>query len=240
MGMQLSDVIIRAQSGDKAARDKLVEDNIGLVWSIVKRYTGRGYEVDDLFQIGSIGLIKAIDKFDLSFNVKFSTYAIPMIQGEIKRFLRDDGIVKVSRIAKENNWKIKKVVMAFEKKYAKEPTIDEISKLTGLDKSDIIFSMETDITIDSINRTLYENDGHEVYLIDSINNGFDEIEKIVDNMVLEKVINILNEEEKNIIKMRYYEGKTQTQIADMMGMSQVQVSRYEKKIIERLRRAVRE
>ncbi len=240
MGMQLSDVIIRAQSGDKAARDKLVEDNIGLVWSIVKRYTGRGYEVDDLFQIGSIGLIKAIDKFDLSFNVKFSTYAIPMIQGEIKRFLRDDGIVKVSRIAKENNWKIKKVVMAFEKKYAKEPTIDEISKLTGLDKSDIIFAMETDITIDSINRTLYENDGHEVYLIDSINNGFDEIEKIVDNMVLEKVINILNEEEKNIIKMRYYEGKTQTQIADMMGMSQVQVSRYEKKIIERLRRAVRE
>lgn len=240
MGMQLSDVIIRAQSGDKAARDKLVEDNIGLVWSIVKRYTGRGYEVDDLFQIGSIGLIKAIDKFDLSFNVKFSTYAIPMIQGEIKRFLRDDGIVKVSRIAKENNWKIKKVVMAFEKKYAKEPTIDEISKLTGLDKSDIIFAMETDITIDSINRTLYENDGHEVYLIDSINNGFDEIEKIVDNMVLEKVINILNEEEKNIIKLRYYEGKTQTQIADMMGMSQVQVSRYEKKIIERLRRAVRE
>lgn len=240
MGMQLSDVIIRAQSGDKAARDKLVEDNIGLVWSIVKRYTGRGYEVDDLFQIGSIGLIKAIDKFDLSFNVKFSTYAIPMIQGEIKRFLRDDGIVKVSRIAKENNWKIKKVVMAFEKKYAKKPTIDEISKLTGLDKSDIIFAMETDITIDSINRTLYENDGHEVYLIDSINNGFDEIEKIVDNMVLEKVINILNEEEKNIIKMRYYEGKTQTQIADMMGMSQVQVSRYEKKIIERLRRAVRE
>lgn len=240
MGMQLSDVIIRAQSGDKAARDKLVEDNIGLVWSIVKRYTGRGYEVDDLFQIGSIGLIKAIDKFDLSFNVKFSTYAIPMIQGEIKRFLRDDGIVKVSRIAKENNWKIKKVVMAFEKKYAREPTIDEISKLTGLDKSDIIFAMETDITIDSINRTLYENDGHEVYLIDSINNGFDEIEKIVDNMVLEKVINILNEEEKNIIKMRYYEGKTQTQIADMMGMSQVQVSRYEKKIIERLRRAVRE
>ncbi len=240
MGMQLSDVIIRAQSGDKAARDKLVEDNIGLVWSIVKRYTGRGYEVDDLFQIGSIGLIKAIDKFDLSFNVKFSTYAIPMIQGEIKRFLRDDGIVKVSRIAKENNWKIKKVVMAFEKQYAREPTIDEISKLTGLDKSDIIFAMETDITIDSINRTLYENDGHEVYLIDSINNGFDEIEKIVDNMVLEKVINILNEEEKNIIKMRYYEGKTQTQIADMMGMSQVQVSRYEKKIIERLRRAVRE
>lgn len=240
MGMQLSDVIIRAQSGDKAARDKLVEDNIGLVWSIVKRYTGRGYEVDDLFQIGSIGLIKAIDKFDLSFNVKFSTYAIPMIQGEIKRFLRDDGIVKVSRIAKENNWKIKKVVMAFEKQYAREPTIDEISKLTGLDKSDIIFAMETDITIDSINRILYENDGHEVYLIDSINNGFDEIEKIVDNMVLEKVINILNEEEKNIIKMRYYEGKTQTQIADMMGMSQVQVSRYEKKIIERLRRAVRE
>lgn len=240
MGMQLSDVIIRAQSGDKAARDKLVEDNIGLVWSIVKRYTGRGYEVDDLFQIGSIGLIKAIDKFDLSFNVRFSTYAIPMIQGEIKRFLRDDGIVKVSRIAKENNWKIKKVVMAFEKQYAREPTIDEISKLTGLDKSDIIFAMETDITIDSINRTLYENDGHEVYLIDSINNGFDEIEKIVDNMVLEKVINILNEEEKNIIKMRYYEGKTQTQIADMMGMSQVQVSRYEKKIIERLRRAVRE
>lgn len=163
-----------------------------------------------------------------------------MIQGEIKRFLRDDGIVKVSRIAKENNWKIKKVVMAFEKQYAREPTIDEISKLTGLDKSDIIFAMETDITIDSINRTLYENDGHEVYLIDSINNGFDEIEKIVDNMVLEKVINILNEEEKNIIKMRYYEGKTQTQIADMMGMSQVQVSRYEKKIIERLRRAVRE
>lgn len=240
MEMQLSDVIIRAQSGDKAARDKLVEDNIGLVWSIVKRYTGRGYEVDDLFQIGSIGLIKAIDKFDLSFNVKFSTYAIPMIQGEIKRFLRDDGIVKVSRIAKENNWKIKKVVMEFEKQYAREPTIDEISKLTGLDKSDIIFAMETDITIDSINRTLYENDGHEVYLIDSINNGFDEIEKIVDNMVLEKVINILNEEEKNIIKMRYYEGKTQTQIADMMGMSQVQVSRYEKKIIERLRRAVRE
>jgi RNA polymerase sporulation-specific sigma factor len=234
-------LIEMAQNGDKEARDKLVQENVGLVWSIVKRFIGRGYDSEDLFQIGCIGLIKAVDKFDNRYEVQFSTYAVPLIMGEIKRFMRDDGPVKISRSIKENNWKVKKSVQKLEQKLGREPTIEEISKDTMISVEDIIQAMELITDVESIYKSIYQNDGSEVYLIDKISDGNvneNDDEKIINNMVLEQVINELNELEKNIIIMRYFQDKTQTEIAKRLGISQVQVSRIEKKILINLRNKI--
>ena len=156
----------RIQKGDKEARERLVEENMGLVWSIVKRFAGRGTDMEDLFQIGAMGLIKAIDKFDPSFEVKFSTYAVPMIAGEIKRFLRDDGIVKVSRTLKENCWKIKKETEQFRQKNGREPSLEELSVITGLTKEEIAMALESAAEVESIYKTIPQKDGSEVCLLD--------------------------------------------------------------------------
>lgn len=234
--METLELIKLAQSGDKFARDKLVEENVGLVWSIVRRYSLRGYESEDLFQIGSIGLIKAIDKFDFNFDVKFSTYAIPLIQGEIKRFLRDDGIIKISRITKENNYKIKKVISEYESKYGCEPTMEIISSLTGLDKEDIVLALETDNQVESIYKEIYESGGQGVCLIDGIKDERNQMEAVVDNIMLKQMLSMLDEEEMKLIDLRYFKGKTQTEIAGIFGMSQVKISRMESKILKRLRK----
>lgn len=227
-------LIEMAQNGDKEARDKLVQENVGLVWSIVKRFGGRGYDLEDLFQIGCIGLIKAVDKFDNTYEVQFSTYAVPLIMGEIKRFMRDDGPVKISRTIKENNWKVKRSVQKLVQKLGREPTIEEISEDTQINSEDIIQAMELVTEVDSIYKSVYQNDGSEIYLIDKIsayNANDNSDEKIINNMVLEQVINELDDLEKNIIIMRYFQDKTQTEIAKKLGISQVQVSRMEKKIL---------
>lgn len=234
-------LIEMAQNGDKEARDKLVQENVGLVWSIVKRFGGRGYDLEDLFQIGCIGLIKAVDKFDNTYEVQFSTYAVPLIMGEIKRFMRDDGPVKISRTIKENNWKVKRSVQKLVQKLGREPTIEEISEDTQINSEDIIQAMELVTEVESIYKSLYQNDGSEIYLIDKIstynvNNINDE--KIIDNMVLEQVINELDDLERNIIIMRYFQEKTQTEIAKKLGISQVQVSRMEKKILIALKNKI--
>lgn len=233
--MQMSDMIRDAQSGDKAARDKLVEDNVGLVWSIVKRYLGRGYESDDLFQIGSIGLIKAIDRFDLNMDVMFSTYAIPLIQGEIKRFLRDDGLIKVSRLAKENNWKIKKARQEFENSNAREPSLEELCNITGLSIDDITMAMESDVTVDSLYKSTYDSDGRDIMIIDSIKDGKDEIEERINHIMLTQMLGKLEEQEREILRLRYCENMTQTQVGEILGMSQVKISRMEKRIIKKMR-----
>ena len=169
------EMIKLAHEGNKEARDLLVEENVGLIWSIVKRFTGRGCEVEDLFQIGCIGILKAIDKFDTSYEVQFSTYAVPMISGEIKRFLRDDGIIKISRTLKENNYKIAQAVASLTADLNREPTIDEISEYTGLSREDIVVAMESNIEVESIHKTVYQNDGNEIYLVDKLaGNGIDD------------------------------------------------------------------
>lgn len=234
-------LIEMAQNGDKGARDKLVQENVGLVWSIVKRFGGRGYDLEDLFQIGCIGLIKAVDKFDNTYEVQFSTYAVPLIMGEIKRFMRDDGPVKISRTIKENNWKVKRSVQKLVQKLGRDPTIEEISKDTQISAEDIIQAMELVTEVESIYKSVYQNDGSEIYLIDKISShGVSENsdEKIINNMVLEQVINELDDLERNIIIMRYFQDKTQTEIAKKLGISQVQVSRMEKKILAALKNKI--
>lgn len=237
-----------AHNGDKEARDLLVNENVGLIWSIVKRFSGRGYEMEDLFQIGCIGILKAIDKFDITFNVQFSTYAVPMITGEIKRFLRDDGIIKVSRSLKENNYKISKAVGELSIKLNREPTIEEIAEKLEMSSEEIIMTMEANIEVVSIHKTIYQNDGNEIYLVDKISkdgisssieniNISEDTEKdnLINHMVLKEIIEKLDPREKELIILRYYKDKTQVEVAKVLGISQVQVSRMEKKILLKMR-----
>ena len=238
-----------AHNGDKEARDLLVNENVGLIWSIVKRFSGRGYEMEDLFQIGCIGILKAIDKFDITFNVQFSTYAVPMITGEIKRFLRDDGIIKVSRSLKENNYKISRAVGELSIKLNREPTIEEIAEKLEMSSEEIIMTMEANIEVESIHKTIYQNDGNEIYLVDKISkDGIStnieninisedtEKDKLINHMVLKEIIEKLDPREKELIILRYYKDKTQVEVAKVLGISQVQVSRMEKKILLKMRK----
>ncbi len=232
-------LIEAAHQGDKEARDRLVMENMGLIWSIVRRFSGRGYELEDLFQIGSIGLLKAIDKFDTNYAVKFSTYAVPMIQGEIKRFLRDDGMVKVSRTLKENGWKIKKAAEQLAFQLGRDATLEEIAATTELSVEDIIMAMEANEEVESIYRTVYQGDGNEIYLLDKIeareDSSVGQTENLLNHMMLEQLLEELSVEEKKLIILRYYKEKTQTEVAKELGISQVQVSRLEKKILLRMR-----
>ena len=228
------ELIKRAHMGDKDARDDLVFENTGLIWSMVRRFTGRGYETDDLFQIGCIGILKAIDKFDMTYEVKFSTYAVPMILGEIKRFIRDDGMVKVSRGIKENGWRIRNAEAQLISSLGREPTIDEIANCVELTREEVVFIMEANREVESINRVVYENEGNEVCIGDSIADKSDG-EELVNRIVLKSLLEELEDKEKIIIEMRYFMDKTQAQVAQNLGISQVQVSRLEKKILLRLR-----
>ena len=230
------ELIVKAHGGDDKAREQLVLQNMGLVWSIVKRFAGRGYEQEDLFQIGSIGLMKAIDKFDTSFDVCFSTYAVPMIAGEIKRFLRDDGMSKVSRTLKENAVKSARAIEELRKEKSGEPTIEEVSKKTGLDVCDIVMSFEASADVESLYKTIYQGDGSEILLIDKIEEDKNENDALVDSLVVHDMLNKLPENERKLIVMRYFDEKTQNEIAKTLGISQVQVSRLEKKILKRLKR----
>lgn len=239
--MNNKELLLLAKSGDKDARNRLVQDNTGLVWSIVRRFSNRGFESEDLFQIGCIGLIKAVDKFDNTFDVQFSTYAVPLIMGEIKRFMRDDGMVKVSRTVKENGWKIKKAVQVLNQRLGRDPTVEEIAGETMLEKEDIALALEAAGEVESIYKPVWQKDGSETYLIDQIKDmstNTDQVERILNNMVLEQVIEELDEMEKSIIIMRYFQEKTQVEIADKLGISQVQVSRMEKKILINLRKKI--
>ncbi len=249
---EVSVLIAKSQSGDKAAREELIRKNLGLVHHIVRRFQGRGYDTEDLFQIGVIGLIKSIDKFNLQLEVKFSTYAVPMITGEIKRFLRDDGIVKVSRTTKENGLKVRMARQTLQNRLNREPTIQEIAGESGLTEEEILLAMEASITVESIYSAVYQEDGSETYLVDKViqgergsvgscmesmsGGGADaEKEALLNRMLLKQLLDDLAEEERNLICMRYFQNKTQVEIAGILGISQVQVSRLEKKILLRMR-----
>ena len=228
-------LIQSAHEGDKSARDRLVSENMGLVWSIVRRFGGRGYDPEDLFQIGSIGLIKAIDKFDLSFDVKFSTYAVPMIAGEIKRFLRDDGMIKVSRVLKETAVKAKSVKEALNLKLGREPTLNEIAGELGICVEELAAAMESGAEIESLQKTIYQGDSSSIHLMDKLEEKSNPAEEVMNKMLLGRLLNELSPQERKIIIRRYYMEQTQTQIAKELGISQVQVSRMEKKILKSMR-----
>ena len=216
------------KEGNEAAREQIILNNVGLIWSVVRRFTNRGYESEDLFQIGSIGLMKAVDKFDLSYDVKFSTYAVPMITGEIRRFLRDDGMIKVSRSLKENVYKIMKAREKFCQQYQREATIEEISEITKITR-------EASNEVESIHQSAYQKDGSEISLLDKLSKGENESEKVVDHVLLKEAMKHLEQKEQQMIYYRYFEGKTQQEIAKIFHISQVQVSRIQKKILKKLR-----
>lgn len=230
---EVKTLIKRSQSGDHEARDLLVKKNMRLVWSVVQRFINRGYEPDDLFQIGCIGLLKSVDKFDLSFDVKFSTYAVPMIIGEIQRFIRDDGAVKVSRSLKETGIKVRKKRDELSKKLGRNPTIGELSESLDLSPEDIVLSQEAIRAPSSIHETVFENDGDPITILDQISDG--ESGKWFDKMVIREAVEHLDEREKLIVYLRYYKDQTQTEVALRLGISQVQVSRLEKKILEEIK-----
>ncbi len=233
--MDTIELIRLSQQGDKEARDRVITENVGLVWSIVRRFMSRGHETEDLFQIGSIGLIKAIDKFDMSYDVKFSTYAVPMIMGEIKRFLRDDGAIKVSRSMKETAGKIRVIRERLGSLYGREPTLEEISKELNLAKEEVLMALESGAEVESLYKTIYQGDGNAIYLIDKLEQTNDESENMIDKLALRETIASLDEKDQELIRLRYFMNRTQTDIAKEMGISQVQVSRLEKKILLKMR-----
>ncbi len=224
-----------SQEGDKQAREQLITENVGLVWSMVRRFLGRGCEAEDLFQIGTIGLIKAIDKFDVTFDVKFSTYAVPMITGEMKRFLRDDGMIKVSRTLKENNMKLRASGERLSIRLGRDATLEEIAEDTGMSMEEIVLAMEACTEVESLSKPVNRPDGSESTLGECIPGETDATEQIVNHMVMDQLLRELKEEERQLIELRYFKNKTQTEIAGMLGVSQVQVSRMEKKILQRMR-----
>ena len=253
-------LILRAQQGDADAKEELVRQNLGLVGSIVKRFEHRGHDREELFQIGSIGLIKAIDKFDLTYEVAFSTYAVPLISGEIRRFLRDDGLVRISRSLKENGWRIRRAAEKISQEKGREATMQELSEETGLSREDIVMAVEANMEVESIYRSVYQSDGSELYLVDQIaegrgvgqrfgpgtpdggmtmgSMGDPEKEKVLNDLLVRQLLEELGERERRLIELRYFQEKTQVQTAQELDMSQVQVSRLEKKILLKMRKEV--
>ncbi|MCI9139341.1 MAG: RNA polymerase sporulation sigma factor SigF [Lachnospiraceae bacterium] len=225
----------RSHKGDKEAREELVEKNLGLVHHIVRRFAGRGYDMEDLFQIGSIGLLKAIDKFDLQYDVKFSTYAVPMIAGEIKRFLRDDGMIKMSRSLKETAMKARVAQEKLSHEKGREATLEEISKEIGMEMSDVVMALDANVEVESLYKTIYQGDGGDIYLMDKLKEERDGNEGVMNRMVIEGLLKNLDEKEREIIILRYFQDKTQSEIALALGISQVQVSRLEKRILRQMR-----
>ena len=229
------DCIRRAQEGDKQAKEQLIKENNGLIWSAVKRFSGRA-EQDDLYQIGVIGLLKCIEKFDFTYEVKFSTYAVPMIIGEIKRFLRDDGTIKVSRSLKELSFRIRRIQEESIKNNNKELTIRELSEKLETDEEEIILAMESSREIDSLFKTSGKEE-NQIFLIDQLK-ASSENEISLENISLKEALNDLKGKERQIIIMRYYQDRTQTDIAKQLGISQVQVSRIEKKVLQYLKKSM--
>ncbi|MDR1664820.1 MAG: RNA polymerase sporulation sigma factor SigF [Clostridiales bacterium] len=229
------ELITRAQDGDDAASERIIKENSGLIWSVVKKFANRGYEAEDLYQIGAIGLLKCIRKFDQSYDVKFSTYAVPMIIGEIKRFLRDDGMLKVSRPMKELASKARYAQETLTTRLGRQPTLSELAAETNTDVEDLVVAMESGLEVESLYTTIHQGDGGPIYLIDKIDRDTGESEQVVDMIALRQIIGRLKPKERQVIILRYFQDKTQTEVAKEIGVSQVQVSRIEKKVLKTLR-----
>ena len=227
--------IIKAQNGDQKTMEQIIEKNNGLIWSIVKRFVGRGYETEDLYQIGCMGFIKAIQRFDTQYEVKISTYAVPYILGEIKRFLRDDGPIKVSRSVKELAIKIKEIQREHLNKNGEEIGVIELAKILKLPKEEIAVAIDAIRPLESINENAYTGEQDGMSKIELISNKIDEAEMVVNRVTMKQLIQGLSEKEKAIIYLRYYSEKTQSDVAKLLGITQVQVSRMEKKILSAMK-----
>ena len=229
-----------AKEGNTEALNKLIEANLPLVTSISKKFTNRGYEYEDIYQIGCMGLVKAIKNFDEKYNVKFSTYAVPMIIGEIKRFLRDDGMIKVIRNVKSLAKKLHFDKEALTKKLNREPTIEELAQFSGMDKEEILFALESSASMQYLYEVIHQDDGSPVLLIDKLSENAIEDKNITEKLALKEALRNLDTKSRQIIVLRYFKDKTQIQVAKMLGISQVQVSRIEKKVLQEMRKQLDE
>ena len=225
--MEISVLIEKAQAGDASARKILIEENLGLVHHIVKRFAGRGYETEDLFQTGTIGLMKAIDHFDLSYDVKFSTYAVPLIAGEIRRFLRDNNALRVSRTLRDTAYRAMQARETLEKQLGREPTMDEIAAAAGLARREVTAALESVVEPLSLDEPVYTDGGDAMYVIDQVRDP-DSEESWISGLQFRDTVAALSPREKRIMELRYLRGKTQMEVAQEIGISQAQVSRLEK------------
>lgn len=223
------DEIIKAQMGDKEIFEKILKDNNGLIWSLVKKFIGKGYEVEDLYQIGCIGFIKAVKRFDTNYNYQLSTFAVPYILGEIKKFIRDDGMIKVSRNIKELSIKIRDIENEYIKNALEKPDTKVLADLLNVKEEDIITALDARKQVESINQELYE-DG-KCQMLEQIIPKVDEQNRIIDNLTIKEMVNNLDSRDKQIINLRFFGEKTQSQVAKILGISQVQVSRLERRIL---------
>lgn len=229
-----------AKEGNTEALNKLIEVNLPLVTSISKKFTNRGYEYEDIYQIGCMGLVKSIKNFDEKYNVKFSTYAVPMIIGEIKRFLRDDGMIKVSRNVKSLAKKLHFDKEALTKELNREPTVEELAQFSGMDKEEILFALESSASMQYLYEVIHQDDGSPVLLIDKLSENAIEDKNITEKLALKEALRNLDTKSRQIIVLRYFKDKTQIQVAKMLGISQVQVSRIEKKVLQEMRKQLDE
>ena len=240
----LTELMEQAHAGDKEARERLVSENLGLVHAVIRRFERRGHDREELFQIGCIGLMKAVDHFDTSLNLAFSTYAVPMITGELRRFLRDDGMVKVSRTLKEQGYKISKARERLVSVLGREPDMAELSRETELSAEEIAMALDANREVESIYRPIYEKDGDELLMIDQVEStgacpGEEpEKEAVLNRIVIRQLLDGLSEQDRELIELRYFESRTQSEVAKRLGMSQVQVSRAEKRILLQLRKRI--
>ena len=232
------ELIRRSQEGDKEAREILIEENMGLIHHVVKRFLGRGVEAEDLFQIGAIGLVKAVDRFDLSYDVRFSTYAVPMIAGEIKRFLRDDSMIKISRSLKELAIRAARLREQLFMERGEEPGVEELAKLLKVEPEELVQAMDGSAEVESLQKIVYQGDGEGLSLMDKVEQGKDEEETLLCQLLLEQLLSSLEPKERRLIMLRFFHDRTQTQVAEELGMSQVQVSRLEKKILQALKKRI--
>ena len=230
------ELFIKIKNGDIEARDMFINGNLRLVLSIIQRFNGRGENADDLFQIGCIGLIKAIDNFDLSQGVQFSTYAVPMIIGEIRRYLRDNNAIRVSRSVRDLAYKAMQFKEKFNKEKGREPTIEEIAKELKVDKEDIAFSFDAIQDPISLQEPVYNDGSESIFVMDQVRDTKNSDENWAENMTIEQALKRLGEKEKNIIKKRYFDGRTQMEVADEIGISQAQVSRLEKNALDNIKK----
>ena len=237
--METLELIKRARSGDKLAREQVIEENMGLVYSIVKRFAGRGYDSEELSQIGAIGLIKAVDKFDLRFDVRFSTYAVPMIIGEIRRYLRDNNSIRVSRSLRDTAYKAIYAKENYTRVHLKEPTIEEIATEIGISKEEITYAMDAIQSPVSLYDPVYTEGGDTLYVMDQISDRKNREENWVESISLAEAMKRLDDRERHIIELRFYEGKTQMEVACEIGISQAQVSRLEKNALKSMKNYLR-
>ena len=230
--------IKKAQNGDNNELEKLIDRNNGLIWSIVKRFNGRGYEIEDLYQIACMGFIKSIKRFDLSFDVKLSTYAVPYMIGEIKRYIRDDGPVKISRSIKELSIKIKELQKEYFYKKGKDLTLNQIAKELKISKEEVVLAMESSNCVESIENSNYtdQKDGNTISLLEMLANNKNEEEIITNKLTINSLIEGLESRDKQIILLRFYKEKTQSEVARILGITQVQVSRIERKILDGMKK----